>query len=324
MISFRALFEALPDTRLAVLADSLPAVVDAVLYDRRHGRMPQWLAWLGQLPELVPSRIDLATSTILIGADADVTDGQRAGLEHVLRLFHPWRKGPYSVFGIDVDTEWRSDWKWQRLEQQITALTGRLVLDVGCGSGYHALRMAGAGARRVIGIDPVMLYVMQFQALKHYVPDVPVDVLPLHSADLPVASEAFDSVFSMGVLYHCRSPLDHLLELRSQLREAGELVLETLVVDGVAGYALVPQGRYAKMRNVWFIPSLLTLESWLQRCGYTDIRVIDVTATTTDEQRSTSWMTFESLQDFLDPHDHGKTVEGYPAPVRAIVCAQRD
>ena len=56
----------------------------------------------------------------------------------------------------------------------------------------------------------------------------------------------------MGVLYHRRSPIDHLLELKGCLQTGGELVLETLVIDGGLGEVLVPENRYAKMRNVWF------------------------------------------------------------------------
>ena len=91
---------------------------------------------------------------------------------------------------------------------------------------------------------------------------------------------------------------------------------------GKAGEVLVPEGRYAKMRNVWFIPSELTLQSWLKRIGFQNIRCIDTKVTTTEEQRKTSWMEYESLEDFLDPEDSTKTIEGHPAPRRAIFIAE--
>jgi tRNA (mo5U34)-methyltransferase len=125
----------------------------------------------------------------------------------------------------------------------------------------------------------------------------------------------------MGVLYHRRSPIDHLLMLRDLLRPGGELVLETLVIDRGNGNVLVPSGRYAKMRNVWFLPSVTELENWLRRVGFRVVRTVDVTATTIEEQRTTRWMRFESLRDFLDPTDTSRTIEGYPRPVRAIVLA---
>ena len=127
----------------------------------------------------------------------------------------------------------------------------------------------------------------------------------------------------MGVLYHRRSPVDHLYELKGALRAGGQLVLETLMIEGDAQAVLTPPGRYAKMRNVWFIPSVAALELWLTRCGFTGIRCVDINRTTTGEQRATDWMTDESLTDFLDPLDPAKTIEGHPAPMRAIFIATR-
>jgi tRNA (mo5U34)-methyltransferase len=75
------------------------------------------------------------------------------------------------------------------------------------------------------------------------------------------------------------------------------------------------------MRNVWFIPSILTLESWLKKSGFKNIRLVNVTPTTTEEQRKTDWMKFDSLNNFLSTSDSSKTIEGHPAPKRAIVIA---
>jgi tRNA (mo5U34)-methyltransferase len=194
---------------------------------------------------------------------------------------------------------------------------------VGSGNGYYALRMHGAGAGRVVGIDPTPVFVMQYQVFRKYLPNAPVDILPLALEDLPAGLQAFDTVFSMGVLYHRRSPLDHLYALKDCLRPGGELVLETLVVEGDEQHVLLPEGRYAKMRNTWFIPSVSMLEIWLRRCGFRDVRLVDVSQTSTEEQRSTEWMTFESLADFLDSEDQNLTVEGYPAPVRATLVARK-
>jgi len=324
VIDYRYLQAALADTSLAPWSAELCRISQAALQNRRHGKMPEWMSWLGQLPALKAGDIDLGRGAVRIGAADEIDAGQRHILEQLLRLFHPWRKGPFSVFGIDIDTEWRSDWKWQRLRDHLSPLQDRIILDVGCGSGYHLLRMLGEGARLAIGIDPTMLYVMQFHALKHFVPDINAHVLPLRGEDMPEDTQAFDTVFSMGVFYHCRSPFDHLRELKGQLRPGGELVLETLIIEGGPLEVLVPEGRYAKMRNVWFIPSVLCLEVWLHRCGFDDIRVVDVTTTTVDEQRRTEWMNFESLEDFLDPADQSKTIEGYPAPRRVIVIATHD
>jgi tRNA (mo5U34)-methyltransferase len=199
-----------------------------------------------------------------------------------------------------------------------------VVLDVGCGNGYHAWRMLGEGARLVIGIDPTQLFVMQFEAIKHFLGQHhPVHLFPLGIEQLPPEIKGFDTVFSMGVFYHRQSPFAHLTELRGALRHGGELVLETLVIEGGEHQVLVPQGRYAKMRNVWFIPTTKVLHKWLQRAGFNDVKLIDVSVTTVEEQRSTQWMWFESLADYLDPRDRNMTIEGYPAPRRAIFVARR-
>ena len=134
---------------------------------------------------------------------------------------------------------------------------------------------------------------------------------------------AFDTVFSMGVLYHRKSPLDHLSQLRAQLVNGGELVLETLVVDGDENTVLVPMDRYAKMKNVYFIPSVAALIHWLQKSGFKNVRCVDVAVTSLEEQRKTDWLENESLIDFLDPNDHSKTIEGYPAPKRAVILANK-
>ena len=222
-----------------------------------------------------------------------------------------------------IDTEWRSDWKWQRVAPHLSDLRGRRVLDVGCGSGYHGWRMAGAGAAQVLGIDPTVLFLMQYLAVKRFTPETPFWFAPLRMEELPAGLAAFDTVFSMGVLYHRRSPLDHLLELRDALRPGGELVLETLVVEGDERAVLMPEGRYAAMRNVFFLPSTEHLAVWLRRCGFDRVRCVDECVTTVDEQRATDWMRFQSLPDFLDPDDPTRSREGYPAPRRAVMIARK-
>ncbi|NJD90844.1 MAG: tRNA 5-methoxyuridine(34)/uridine 5-oxyacetic acid(34) synthase CmoB [Geobacter sp.] len=288
----------------------------------RYGDIPGWQSALQALPELTPSQVSLQES-VTIGTAADLGQVSRAELIERLQAFHPWRKGPYSLFGIDIDTEWRSDWKWERLLPHIQPLAGRRVMDVGCGNGYHGWRMLGAGADFVLGIEPFLVSVMQFQVLQRYLADPRHHIIPIGIEDVPPNLACFDTVFSMGVLYHRRSPLDHLLELKGCLRPGGELVLETLIVEGDRETVFMPQGRYAKMRNVWFLPSRDAMSLWLQRSGFKNIACVDATRTTVEEQRATEWMRYESLADFLDPADGTRTIEGHPAPLRAIFTATR-
>lgn len=320
-IDYRLLYETLDRTSLQTWMNTLPSQVEEAFQSSHHGDLPRWRKVLRQLPDMNVNSVGLDCATITIGGEQDCTPEQCHHLKNLLKQLSPWRKGPYKIFGIPIDSEWRSDIKWNRLTEHIQPLTDRLVLDVGCGNGYHCWRMLGEGAKLVIGIDPTRLNVIQFHAVQHFTGACPVSVLPLGIEDLPPALRAFDTVFSMGVLYHRRSPIDHLIELQDCLKPGGELILETLVIDGVSGQSLVPEGRYAKMRNVWFIPSCETLISWMKRCGFGDIRLIDVSQTTPEEQRSTEWMQFQSLSDFLDPDNPELTCEGLPAPKRAIFMA---
>ena len=323
MIDFSPFYKTVAKTPLEPIAQTLSNLLEQQFSEKRHGDLPKWINTLAALPHVVPVHVDLNADAITVGNGQSCDDDTRQNIEARLRQLMPWRKGPFSIHGIDIDTEWRSDWKWERIKPHIQNLQDRTVLDVGCGSGYHCWRMAGTGAKLVIGIDPSPLFVVQHEVIKHFVGDYNTFVLPLGIEHLPAKLATFDTVFSMGVLYHRRSPIDHLIELRDCLRPGGELVLETLVIDGGPGDTLTPESRYAKMRNVWFIPSCPTLELWLKRAGLRNIKLADVSTTTIEEQRSTSWMQYESLADYLDPHDDSKTIEGYPAPKRAIFTATR-
>ena len=299
----------------------LRALTESVLTDERHGNLPGWIATWNQLPD-VPDAMLLADRDA-VTIQGSISDAQRTALRDALMAFHPWRKGPFELFGITLDTEWRSCLKWDRLASHVE-FRERKILDVGCGNGYYGWRMLQAGAEVVLGLDPFPLFLMQFEAIKKFAhPTLQHYVLPLSDQAIPDRLNYFDVTVSMGVLYHRTSPIDHLQSLWHSLRSGGTLVLETLVVESTEQTCLVPEDRYAKMRNVWFIPSIPMLLRWLKRTGFRSAEVIDVSRTTVEEQRRTDWMTFESLADFLDPQDSDRTIEGYPAPLRAMIIARK-
>ncbi|MFY9179627.1 MAG: tRNA 5-methoxyuridine(34)/uridine 5-oxyacetic acid(34) synthase CmoB [Venatoribacter sp.] len=322
---FAELLSFMQQNELAPWAEILPKQLNQVLFEHEHGDQERWLAALNSLPELNQVQANLQAHNLALSSP-DISPAAQQQLEQGLRGLMPWRKGPFQFFTTKIDTEWRSDWKWERVQPHISPLKNRVVLDVGCGSGYHMWRMLGEGATRVIGVDPSRLFLMQFQAYKKYLAASGItpaaDLLPLKMEDVPTKLHAFDTVFSMGVLYHRKSPLEHLQELKDALREGGELVLETLVVEGDIHTALMPEDRYAMMRNVWFIPSVDMLLLWCRRVGFKHAKVVDINQTSLEEQRRTDWMRFNSLADFLNPNDRNQTAEGYPAPLRAVVIAQ--
>lgn len=290
-----------------------------------HGKWQSWRNALLELPEMTTHSVNLDASAdvVKVGTAEQLTHAQRNQLWEILQQFQPWRKGPFEVSGLIIDTEWRSNLKWDRFIHAIQPLKDRVVLDVGCGNGYFSWRMLEQGAKLIVGIDPFPLYVAQYHAIRHFTGQHPLEILAIRMEDLPQRIESFDTAFSMGVLYHRKSAFDHLIELRDCLRPGGELVLETIVIDGSKGMTLLPEKRYASMHNVWLLPSRLTLESWLQRSGFCNIRLIDISRTTSEEQRTTQSMPFQSLADFLDPDNPDLTREGYPAPQRAIFIAEK-
>ncbi len=319
-------WEKLDDARFEEWKQQLPPLIDQALHPEGNGNLPRWLGALQAICEFAgdqPCQLDSAA--IQAGLDQLSADDKKS-LEAALKQLMPWRKGPFDIHGINIDTEWRSDWKWDRVLPHLSPLKGRRVLDIGCGSGYHLWRMMAEEAELAVGVDPGLLSMIQFLVLKHFIGEsVPAYFLPLTLEQLPVSRKggAFDSVFSMGVLYHRRSPIDHIYDLKNQLLPGGELILETLVVPEEYGQLLVPEDRYAQMRNVWFLPSVSELTRWIERCGFLDVRCVDLNQTSIEEQRTTEWMNWNSLPDFLDPDDTNKTLEGYPAPLRAVMIARK-
>ena len=290
-------------------------------YQVNNGNIPKWSQAIETIDALPKGKISLKKPYISINNDS--IDSEALMTE--LRKLIPWRKGPFMINDLVLESEWDGDMKWQRITKHIKPLENKRVLDVGAGNGYFTIRMAMEGAKRALGIEPFLLFNYQFRAIKSLI-ESPLNALlvPMKLEDMSKVP-IFDTVFSMGVLYHQRDHMEHLSQLQEMMVPDAELVLETLVVEGPEDFILVPKGRYAQMRNVYSIPSIKTLKSWLNDANFNNIRVVDVNKTTTEEQRKTPWIgeNGASLKDFLDPLDDSLTIEGYPAPTRAIVVCER-
>ena len=289
-----------------------------------HGHFPKWQSAVDQLSLASSAHYKFDTPVIEIGTSSDITKKQNEIILESLTALHPWRKGPFNFFGNFIDTEWRCDKKWQRIQSYLSPLKNKTILDVGCGNGYYMLRMLGEGAKHVIGVDPTLVFLAQYyalvQCLNH---NINAHLLPIAFEELPAQINQFDYVFSMGVLYHRRNPLEHLKRLYQHTVSGGTILIETLILNTEQNTQLIPQDRYAGMRNVWSVPSPAMVQSWLHESGYDNVQLHNIQTTHVDEQRSTEWMQNYSLINFLDPEDHSKTIEGYPAPTRAIFSARR-
>lgn len=284
-----------------------------------QGDYSRWFDAYNNLPAV--NTIEINTDSNAITCEANESELNAQALNESLQQLIPWRKGPFSVFNCFIDSEWQSFMKWNRIEKSIPQLNNKNVLDVGCGNGYYMFRMMKQKPNLIMGIDPGLLQIMQFWSIEKYIKSGAC-ILPLALENMPDSLNCFDVVFSMGVLYHRKSPIHHIMELASTLKSGGQLVMETLVVDGPETTCLLPTGRYAQMRNVWFLPSVSMLTIMLQRNGFKNIDCIDVSTTTPIEQRTTKWIKFHSLEQFLN-NDKTKTIEGYPLPKRATLVAQK-
>jgi len=303
--------------------DALSQVITErrVFLDTAKGNFEKFRKVVEGLPDVAPSRVDLDAKAVTVGQASDLTDTTLLDLEEGLKNLCPWRKGPFNLFDSFIDSEWQSWMKWDRLASHLPRLDGRKILDIGSSNGYYMFRLAAKSPLFVLGLEPQSSFYWQYRAVQKYLKQDNVFCLPIPYQRLPHMEGFFDLIFCMGILYHRKSPVEMLRQIRESLSPNGTLVLENLVIEGNNNLCLFPQDRYAKMRNVFFIPDLAAMESWLFRAGFKDIRCVDISPTSLVEQRKTDWIQTESLADFLDPDDPSRTVEGYPAPVRAMFMA---
>lgn len=264
---------------------------------------------------------DLAGDTVIIGQPDEINDSQRQMLHQTLRSFMPWRKGPFSVFGIDIDAEWRSSRKWNRLLPELPDLTGKIIADIGSNNGYYMFRMAQHQPRLVLGFEPYLQHYYAFKTLNRLAGFDNLRMELLGVEHIGLFENCFDVVFLMGILYHRHSPIDCLRDIKKALRPGGVLMIESQAIPGNTPVALFPETTYAKVPGTWFVPTVSCLANWLTRAGFTSINIFCTHPMSSEEQRSTDWMTFESYSDFIDPTDPTLTIEGHPAPLRTFIKA---
>ncbi len=270
---------------------------------------------------------DISTSycawedVVSIGAPEELSEAQQTSLQDALKAFIPWRKGPFNIFGMSIDAEWRSDWKWQRILPELQDLKGKRVADVGCNNGYYLFRLASLEPELAIGLDPTVRYWYTFQFLQKFAqrPNLQFELLGVeHIHHFP---KFFDTVLCLGILYHHPDPIGILRKMLTSLKPGGQLIVESAGIPGNTSMALFPEKRYAKVPGTWFVPTLPCLVNWIHRAGFREVTSFGSIQLNTEEQRRTEWAPYESLSDFLDPTDLSLTVEGYPAPWRFYVKA---
>lgn len=313
----------LPNVDLAK-AQTIRAEADKLLEIQKFKTMAEALSPLPAVAELKSQpAVDLASDHITIGKRSDLTEVQFSRLQAAVKALHPWRKGPFRLFDYTVDAEWQSNLKWDRIAEAIGDLAGCQVLDVGCGNGYYMFRAAAHSPRAVVGMDPSIPFYYAFELVQRFLQMENLQYERMGFDHLDIFEKTFDVTLLMGILYHHRNPIDILRSLLPVLRIGGAAIIECQTIPGEGSMALFPEERYAKARNVYFMPTKDCLINWVRRSGFRDVELVSHTKVTCEEQRRTDFMEFESLADFLDPNDHTKTIEGYPAPYRTVVKAIR-
>jgi len=295
--------------------------LDVLRQERR-----KWLTWknirpcqeaIGALPEY--SNVAVSLGNIVDIQIAGLSEEGAIQIKESALLMKPWRKGPFKINDLFIDSEWQSQIKYNLLEPHFN-LQDKIVGDIGCNNGYYLFRMLSQKPKKLIGFDPSAIYYSQFMFLDHFIKSGIVYEL-LGVEHVAYYEHKFDTLFCLGVLYHRSDPVAMLKSLFKGLNKGGELILDTFMIDGEEEMCLTPRDRYSKIPNIYFVPTVSALKNWCLRAGFESVEVLEIMKTDLNEQRKTEWINTQSLEDFLDPDDPEKTVEGYPAPKRVYIKA---
>ncbi len=266
---------------------------------------------------------DFSNAVIKVGRPDELSPDQQQNFLHSLQTFCPWKKGPFELFGVTIDAEWRSDWKWERILPHISSLKNRKVADIGCHNGYFMLRMAAQQPELVIGFEPYTKHFWNFQLIQNIVKQKMLAFELLGVEHIHYYPQFFDTIFCLGILYHHTDPIGLLRKMREALAPKGEIIIDSQGIPGDLPVALTPQKRYAQARGIWFLPTQSCLENWIGRAGFSNINCFFAEPLSVQEQRRTTWANIDSLSEFLHPDDPSLTVEGYPAPWRYYAIARK-
>ncbi len=312
----------------------LPATADIDKIIAIHKKRQQWVNQdkkgflrfrepFQRLATLSATYTDFSTDVVTIGKSDEIEDNQQAQLKQDLRCFMPWRKGPFSVFGIEIDAEWRSEYKWSKVVPKLPDLHNKVICDIGSNNGYYMFRMSDHRPRMVLGLEPSVQHYYCFKSLNEMagIPNLYTDLLGVEH--LSFFTQSFDVIFLMGIIYHRPSPIDTLRDILTALKPGGTLILESQAIPGEESVALFPDKTYAKVPSTYFVPTGPCLINWMKRAGFMNVELFCSHPMSSSEQRRTDWMVFESYQDYLDPEDPSKTIEGYQAPLRVYLRGEK-
>ncbi|HAA1523091.1 tRNA 5-methoxyuridine(34)/uridine 5-oxyacetic acid(34) synthase CmoB [Campylobacter sp. BCW_6876] len=236
----------------------------------------------------------------------------------IAKELKPWRKGPFQIDDLFIDTEWQSFIKFNILKPFMNEISQKCVADIGCNNGYYMFKMLEFDPAKLIGFDPSIKYRLQFELI-NTLAKTPIKYELLGVEDLPSYDFKFDVIFCLGVIYHRNDPIKMLKDLKAGLNKNGVVFLDTMYIEDEREIALVPNKTYSKIPNIYFVPSISALKNWCERAGFKEFEVLATKKTDENEQRKTEWIDSFSLENFLDPKNKNLTIEGYEAPKRVYV-----
>ncbi|EJM0162907.1 tRNA 5-methoxyuridine(34)/uridine 5-oxyacetic acid(34) synthase CmoB [Campylobacter jejuni] len=236
----------------------------------------------------------------------------------IAKELKPWRKGPFKIDDLFIDTEWQSFIKFNILKPFMNEISQKCVADIGCNNGYYMFKMLEFNPVKLIGFDPSIKYRLQFELI-NALAKTPIKYELLGVEDLPSYGLKFDVIFCLGVIYHRSDPIKMLKDLKAGLNKNGVVFLDTMYIEDEREIALVPNKTYSKIPNIYFVPSISALKNWCERAGFKEFEVLATKKTDENEQRKTEWIDSFSLENFLDPKDKNLTIEGYKAPKRVYI-----
>lgn len=284
----------------------------------KHKNVAHIIDEIKTLPDI---KANLILSDIVSLEIENATKELEEKIEHIALMLKPWRKGPFRINNLFIDSEWQSFIKYNLLKPHFD-INDKVVGDIGCNNGYYLFRMLEEKPKKLIGFDPSNLFFTQFLFINHFAKsDIVYELLGVEH--IGMYEYKFDTLFCLGVLYHRSDPISTLKSLYQGLNSGGELILDTFIIDGDEDIALTPLERYSKIPNIYFVPTVNALKNWCYRAGFKDVELLEIKTTNLEEQRKTEWIDSQSLEDFLDPLDNNLTVEGYPAPKRAYIKAKK-
>jgi tRNA (mo5U34)-methyltransferase len=283
---------------------------------KKDKRIELWQKILLELPSPLDKTVEMSSE---VKIDFDWTPQDSVETKDLLLQLVPWRKGPFLINDVFIDSEWCSHFKWDRFLELNVDLNDKTVLDVGSGNGYYGFRMLGLGAKEVLCLEPNLTHFSQFLAINNFAQSKKIQMLPERLESIEIDKPYFDVIFSMGLLYHQRDPGEHLRLLASHLKKEGRIVIETIVTPEDYKEVLVPSDRYANMPNVWSVHNEIGLEKIILEQGLEIIDSTEAVMTTVEEQRATQWMPFRSFESALEEGNPERTIEGFPAPLRKFV-----